>query len=70
MCIHDLTGEDFAKMTQDELMEHHIDFTCQIADASRAIANAQRHIYVVTDLIEELELELEAREVGDKNQMN
>ena len=70
MCIHDLTEADFTKMTEDQLWECRFELTEEISSLAREIANSQRFIFTNTDLIEQIELELEAREAKEKGQMN
>jgi len=70
MCVCNFIESDVSKLNEEQIVDHHVDLITEISQSAREIANLQVKIQFLTDRIEEVELELEARECKANGKMN
>lgn len=70
MCLCELIETETTKMNEEQLQEHHFEIILELAESAREVANIQNKVQALTHRIEEVELELEAREAKNQGNLN
>ena len=61
---------DLKKLSEDQLQEHHLDLTLDVAYTAREIADLNNKIQFLSNRLTDIDLELELREAKKSGKMN